>query len=196
MGRPTRAETDAPGRDVHELLEVLVTGQSFDGSEWTLPIQGLDLIEGAVRDGRAFKSSTARMTLAAAGNVRATIQNPAGSGRRVLVYKLTGLATGTAWARMRVNPTTGLPVAARPVNNAYVGHPNTAVAQMKADTDLTVALGGGTDSGLDVGIPSGSRWELKLEPMIIPAGVTLGVNVPFAGAADAVMTAYWIEEAV
>lgn len=201
MPRPTLAQLQqAPSilpavqADVNELLGVLVAGENPDGSAFSLPVDGY--VESAARSGYAFKSSTARMALTAAGNVRATIANPAGSGRRLLLHRMTGLATGIAWARMYVNPTIGLPAGVRPVNNAFIGHPVTPVAEMRADTNLTTALGGGNDSGLDVGIPNGTRWTLELEPMIVPAGVTVGVNVPFAGAADAVMTAYWVEEPI
>lgn len=172
-----------------------VGGFLRDEASGALINKTVPVVETAQRAGRAFSASTSRLTLAAAGNFRATIQNPTGSGKNVFVYKLTGFATAIAWARLRVNPTTGLPATLRTNVNDFVGHPNTGVAVMRADTDLATALGGGSDSGIDIGIPNGTRWMIETLK-VIPPGITLGINAPVAGASDAVITAYWFEENV
>lgn len=154
------------------------------------------MISQATRAGRNFSASTGRLTLTAAGNVRAIIQNPAGSGERVILYQMTGLATGLAWANVYINPTVGVPAtAARSNSNQSIGNPGASAAIMRVDQDALTALSGGTDTQLVIGVPSGARWELSLF-MVIPPGVTMGLNIPFAGAADAVMTAYWIKESI
>ena len=139
--------------------------------------------------------TTGRLELAVAGNVRATITNPVGSGKTIKMHRLAGLASaGPDWATLWINPTTGLPAtAARTALNAIVGGGVPNVGQVKADTSATTPLGGGTDPGIVFGIPAASRFELNLPPLILAAGVTLGINVPFAGAATAVMSVYTTE---
>lgn len=150
-----------------------------------------------VGQGRFNLAGTGRLTLSVAGNVRATFANPAGSGRNLKVVRISSSGTGTAWASVLINPTTGLPVSApRPVLNAVAGGGLSAVGELRVDTDATAALGGGTDTGIVIGMPSGQRTHLDLPPIILTPGVTLGINVPFAGAADSAMAVYWIEDEV
>jgi hypothetical protein len=197
VARQTHAQalgSSTGGRYVDDRLAVLASGQNPDGTVFTLPVT--NLFAELVGQGRFFLSSTGKLALAAAGNVRATLQNPAGSGRNLYVARIGSLASaGPAWATVWLNPTTGLPSsAARPHLNALVSGANTAgVGVMKADTDLTVPLAGGMDTGVVIGIPAGSRISLDLPPIVLVPGQTLGFNLPFTGAADAVMSVYWGE---
>lgn len=165
---------------------------SPSGSGYTSPTSAKKVAEG-----RFFLAGTGRMTLSVAGNLRMELSNPAASGKNISVVRIAGLATATGWASIILNPTTGRPAsAARPVLNAVLGGGLAAVAQIKADTDATVPMAGGTDTGIVLGIPGGSRTQLDLPPLIVAQGVTMGVNVPFAGAADSALSVYWIEDPV
>lgn len=178
-------------RNPADSLAVLVSARNEDGSIYTLPVG--NIFSEAVNMQRFFLAGSGKLTLAAAGNVRGTISNPAGSGRNILVARLAGLGTGTAWARLRVNPTTGLPAtAARPTINAIIGGA-APVGILKVDTDLVTPLGGGTDTGIDIGMPASARVSLDMPPMILSPGVSLGINIPFTGAADAALSVYWAE---
>jgi hypothetical protein len=176
--------------DVRSLLAIPASGRNPDGT-----VFAASFVEQAAREGRAFVASTGRTTLSVAGNFRATLTNPAGSGRNLLVYRWSSMATNVGFARIRVNPTTGLPATVRPSSAQLVGGA-AAVGVLRSDTDATVALAGGTDTGIDIGIPPNGRTVLDFPPMIVPPGNLLGVNVPFTGAADSVLTLYWVEEAV
>lgn len=168
----------------------LATGTNNIGYVGTVPGQQVAL-------GRFFLSSTGRVTLTAAGNFRAVIQNPAGSAKNLSIARLSVFATATGYAGILLNPTVGVPVtAARPMSNAVLGGGLAPAAVLRADTDLTVALSGGTDTGLVVGVPGGSRTTIDLPPLVLSAGQTMGLNVPFAGAADVTMSIYWWESPV
>lgn len=169
---------------------VLAAGTNNIGYVGTVPGQQVAL-------GRFFLSSTGRVSLTAAGNFRATIQNPAGSGKTINLGRLAAFATGTGYAGIRLNPTTGLPTTTpRAISNAVLGGGVAPAAVLRVDTDLTVALSGGTDTGLTFGIPGGTRTSLDLPPLVLSAGQTMGLNVPFAGAADVTMSVYWWETPV
>lgn len=145
--------------------------------------------------GRVMMAGSGMLNLSVAGNIRATFSNPAGSGKTISVVRLVAMATATGFATVRLNPTTGLPgSAARPVLNAIAGGGNAASAQLKVDTDPTTALGGGTDTGEVIGIPANNRVSIDLPPLVLAPGVTLGIGIPFAGAANAAMSIYWVED--
>lgn len=147
-----------------------------------------------ISSGRFYIVGTGRMTLSVAGNVRATIANPTGSDRTIGLAGIVLFGTGTSWATIYKNPTAGLPATApRPVTNALIGPATTpAVAEVRADTDTTIALSGGTDIGIVLGSGAGSRETIAAPFQLFP-GQSIGFNVPYAGAADATLTA-WISE--
>lgn len=145
--------------------------------------------------GRAFLVGSGRLTLSVSGNVRGIIQNPAGSGVNTVLAGLAIFGTSTSWASLYLNPTAGIPVTANRVGmNAAAGggHPRQTI--LRVDTNATTALSGGLDTGIVIGTGAGSRESLDMPfSLILAPGVTLGINVPFAGAADATMTAYLTE---
>lgn len=146
------------------------------------------------RDGLAFMSSSGKLTLLAAGHLRFTISNPAGSTRSLYLYKVSADASaGPAWATPIINPATGLPAASRPIVNKLLGGP-VAVATVAADTHTTDPLGGGTATGVALGVYSGTSTVDFDAPWIISPGNSVGFNVPFAGAADAAFAVHWYEQ--
>jgi hypothetical protein len=148
-----------------------------------------------VATGRFYLAGTGKLDLTVAGNVRAVIENPVGSGRTVHVVRMAGLATGVGWADLFVNPTAGLPATApRPVANAIVGGGQPSVAAVRADTSAVTALSGGTATGVTLGVPSGARFALDLPPLVLAPGTSLGVNDAFAGSASLALSVYWFED--
>lgn len=148
-----------------------------------------------VGQGRVNLAGTGRITLNVAGNLRIVAQNPAESAKTISIVRIAGLTTGTGWASIVLNPTTGVPsTAARPILNAVAGGGIPSLLTLRADTSTTVPLGGGIDTGLVLGMPGNERVSLDLPPIILTPGVTLGINIPFTGAADAAMSIYWIED--
>lgn len=148
----------------------------------------------ALGDQRFFLAGSGRLTLAVAGNVRALIRNPAGSGRTVYIARVVIFGTGTSWSSLYVNPTAGLPTTTRTRVNAVFGSSVTAVAEVLIDTNTTTALSGGSDTGITVGSPANIRTVVDLPPFVLSPGVALGINGPFTGAADVAMSIYWWEE--
>jgi hypothetical protein len=148
-----------------------------------------------VAGGRFYVAGTGKRELAVSGHVRAVIENPTGSGRTVNVVRLAGLATGTGWADMFLNPTTGVPIStARPVTNAIMGGGQAPVAVVRADTHALTALSGGTATGATLGVPSGAPFPLDLPPLVLAPGVTLGLTVAFAVSASLALSIYWYED--
>lgn len=157
----------------------------------TMPIR--DDPDNAVRAGRLFLGGSGLQTLTAAGNIRLAFTNPTGSGKTAYVYKLSGGGSALIYAHLYVNPTAGVPTAARPANNLYFGYPVTAVCALYADQNLTTALSGGADSGIDILFGANADTTFREYPIIIPAGVTLGVNIPFTGSGSGAFNLYWEE---
>lgn len=174
-------------------LAPLLTGRNPDGSIFTIPVTNTPAELASI--GRGFIVGSGRLTLSVAGNVRAILRNPAASGRNVIVAGLSVFGTGVSWASIYLNPTAGVPATANRVGlNAIAGGGDTRVGELRVDTDTTVALGGGLDTGIVLGSGGGDRTSLELPfPIVIAQGVTLGINVPFAGAADATLSAYLVE---
>lgn len=151
-------------------------------------------------DGGAYLASTGKMNLAVAGNLRITFNNPSTSGKNVVIQQLVGAnsASAMAWAEVRLGPTTGLPATALivPKNAIWLAanDNNLSVVEMRADTDTTTPIGGGTKV-LDLAVPPGRREVYSLTIVLTP-GVMVGVNVVFAGAADSVLNAYYYEDPI
>ncbi len=197
MARLSVADLRKRFRREGTLLAPLITGVNPDGTPFTLPIEGnvtanKPQLQTAAEQGKVYFAGSGRITLSVAGNIRATLTNPATATTNIHVVKMAGFTTAITWAKLLLNPTTGLPAsAARPVNNNILGQPGD-ISVLKVDTDATVALGGGTDMGADVGLPNAARWELEFNvPEVLAPGVTLGIAVPFTGSADATMSFFW-----
>lgn len=144
--------------------------------------------------GNAFFASSGNQTLAVAGNLRATFSNPSGNSRSCYIFKIQAWASSSVMAHLYVNPTTGLPATTKTVNKINLGSSASTTVTVSADTSTTTALAGGTDSGLDIPVTTGSVQPMELDPFVIPPGITVGFNIPFTGAGNGVLTIYWYEE--
>lgn len=148
-----------------------------------------------VAQGKFFLASSGKLVLSLAGNVRALFRNPANSGKMMSIVRMAGFTTGTGYAGILLNPTTGLPTSTpRPALNAVAGGGIPRLGVLTVDTDTTVPLGGGVDTGLVIGMPGGARTSIDLPPLVLAPGVSMGINIPFAGAADATLSLYWVED--
>lgn len=154
------------------------------------PITGT--VETKVAAGDVFLSGTGEMTLSVAGNVRMLLSNPAGATKQLYLYKLDVFASAIGYAELFVNPTV-VPTVARRVNNVNFGSGVTAFGVIYADTNTTTALSGGIDSGISVGAAPNILTVYNLPPIVIPPGVSLGLQLPFTGAATATVNAFWWE---
>jgi hypothetical protein len=147
-----------------------------------------DLWSAAAGMGRAYITSTGKVALSIAGNLRILISNPS-ADTIVTITGLAGLATAVAWATVYRNPTTGLPVtAARPSLRLNPLKGQAPIATVKVDADATVAMSGGENTGELIGLPGGTRYQVPILGAVIPPGETL------AGAADVSTSIYLVEE--
>lgn len=152
-------------------------------------------VTAAVVKGKQLTSGTGPLVLSLAGNIRATISNPVGSGVNVSVFRLVWFANAMGEASLFLNPTAGLPATAvRPRLNAIAGTAG-GVGEVKADTSTTTSLSGGTDTGVIIGLGANNREVVDLPPIILTPGVTLGINVPISATSSrSLLSVLWFEE--
>lgn len=152
-------------------------------------------VTAAVLKQKQFTSGTGPLVLTAAGNIRATISNPTGSGVNVSIFRLVWFADAKGEASLFVNPTVGLPATAvRPRLNAIAGAAG-GVGEVKADTNATTALSGGVDTGVLIGLGANVREAIDLPPIVLTPGVTMGINVPISATTSrSMLTVLWFEE--
>lgn len=177
MARPTSV-------DDWDLARLLARARNPDGTVYTLPVTTAPAELAGM--GRAFLVGSGRMSLSVAGNVRGLVENPVGAGVTSIVVGISVFGTGVAWSTVFLNPTTGVPTTPnRPHLNGIIGGGYPRQTIMRVDTSATEALSG-TETGIVIGSGSGNRAEPDLAfPLVMQPGVSLGINVPFAGAADA-----------
>jgi hypothetical protein len=123
------------------------------------------------------------------------LRNPSASGRNLYLVRLALLSTALAWGDVRVNPTTGLPTAARTSHNAILGAA-AAGGELLADVNAITAIGGGTLLSTTIAVPVSQRVQLDLPPFVLAPGFSVGLNFNVLGAADASISGYWYEENV
>ena len=194
MAKLTFTEAKEKGyRNLAELMAILVSGKNPDGTDFSLPTAGSTApreAEIAYASGKMYSVGTGRQTLAAAGNVRAILQNPGGSGTLVKVVMISYWSSITAfWDTFR-DPTAGVPVtAARPrLTLDQRADAAAKVGILRSDSSATTALGGGTDLGMTIPNGAGRENEVKLDvPLVISPGQSFGFNGNFTGATDAVV---------
>lgn len=168
--------------------------QEVAPGEYAEEVYVRDMWSAAAGLGRAYITSTGKVALSVAGNLRVLISNPS-TDTVVTLAGLAGLATAAAWATIYRNPTTGLPAtAARPSLRVNPMRGQAPITIVRVDTDATVAMSGGENTGELIGLPGGTRYHVPVLGAVIPPGETLGVNVPFAGAADVSCSLYIVEE--
>lgn len=171
--------------------------QEIKTGEYAAEVYTVNAVTAAVAQQRFFLAGTGTLILALAGNARATIGNPAASGRNVYVASVVLFSNAAGEASLFVNPTAGLPATgARTHLNAIVGGAQ-GVAVFKADTSTTTALSGGIDTGLIMPFPVSTRVSVDMPPLVLTPGVTLGINIPIGAASSrSVLAVYWFEEDV
>lgn len=150
--------------------------------------------------GRAFVATTAEVSASLGQSIRATIQNPAGSGKTVLLLQISATSADTGGlvvGDVFLNPTTNLPTTAYTPFNNLAGAGPAAATVFKADAGSSMS--GGTTTDLHIGLIGAGRkaFEFDSMPIVIPAGVTLGLNIPLGAlsATDGLFAAYFIEVA-
>lgn len=146
----------------------------------------------AVQQQDGYVGFTGRIQLAAAGYLRITAQNPAGSNKVINVIEVRGNSSLNQLIPVGVfhNPTSGLPTGNTIQLYNMVIQPDllsnaNAVGIGKFDTSLTTSMGGGTrmtELGFQGG---GDSLNFRGINMRVLPGCTLGFNVFFAGAAEA-----------
>lgn len=151
-------------------------------------------LEDRVKNGTAYIASTNKINLAAAGNVRITFENPAGSGKTVYIYSFISATDIAAlvFAELRQTPNSGLPSASGNIINQDRGSAATSIAVVKGDSDVLTPLGGGTKL-TDLEVPSG-RSVFNEQLLVIPQGGLLGIQVPFGVAANSLFRVLYWEE--
>lgn len=148
-----------------------------------------------VQQGNAYFGLSGKLSLALAGNLRATFANPAGSGKRVFVPGIVVTHNALmAWGTLYTNPVTNLPTTDRAMTNMRLGYNNPPASLFKVDTHLTQALSGGTTIG-QVGIPTG-RNIFEEHILLLEPGMSVGLNCPFLGIFDAEIIVYFWEEVI
>lgn len=175
----------------------LTDGGSNLGGSLASPFVVTNQVSALASSGSVFLAGTGNLALTVAGNARLAFANPSGSGKTAFVFALSIMATASGFGELYVNPTAGVPTATRPANNVYIGNPAAAVCVVTADTNATTALSGGTDSGVAIGIAANTHETFlsDLPPLVVPAGITLGINVPFsATTSNTSVNVYWFEQ--
>ncbi len=159
--------------------------------------QPQDPLIAAIRSGNAFFSSTGRVE-GVAGNLRLTLVNPANSKKRIFIHRIVMFAVAISWAKIRINPTSGLPAATstKKVQNKVLASNINSVATLRADVDPLIGIGGGVDTGIAIPIPANIREPVDFHSLIIDPGNTFGLNVSPNTTADSLVTLYWWEETI
>lgn len=151
-----------------------------------------ETIQQAIGNGTGYIVATDQQTLATAGNLRITMKNNHASKKALVYCLVTVNSNGLTYGDMRLNPTTGLPSTAKTVGCAILGDTSSpSSVEVKVDTSLATPLGGGTHL-FDVPVPQG-REVHDSGVFILNPGVMVGINVPFAGAGNGEMIAYFVE---
>lgn len=180
---------------VRDLLAgTLKVSKNANPNDFTNPIHTANQtrLEWAALNARSFFAGGS-VTSGSLGSssLRASVYNPAGSGRNVRVHTALMSCTSALTLRMMVNPTAGLPTAApRPNNNTYIGHPNTSLVEVRIDTGAEPT--GGTSSGTDLALPEAGEKDMIRDAFItVPPGVTVVVYGTVPASATATLFATW-----
>lgn len=142
--------------------------------------------------GTTFAGGSGVLTLTAILGANVSLSNPAGSGKKLYLYRLVANSSQPLNLTPVINPTTNLPTVAKVVANNFIGHPMVATGMLKAE--VMAPLVGGVASSLILHLPAGSREVVDLPPFVIPPGVTLAVAVPAKNGATVNLDAFWWEE--
>lgn len=185
--------------DFVSTLGVAVIIRSGAGTAITFVGNGIATTEEqAARQGAAFSLSNAAPMLGTITYLRTIINNPAGSGKNLLINKITfGSGGANSMRTMRINnPTTVIATAITP-SNAMLSGGLTTIATAFGDTSLTSLAPTPAASAFGVVPTTGLTREVNLPPVIVPPGSSIGYQVynpNTLAAADAAFTMNWTEE--
>lgn len=153
---------------------VIIQGVEMDGdaTDSFLPQQSWE--EWNSIDGAVYMASSQQIEAGSGETIRFLLENNS-TDKTIRVFRLvTTLDSGPLWARMFINPDTNLPTTERAISNANIASSSTSDARLLADSGS--AMSGGTDTGIEFGLPTGERAK---DVMIsIPPQTSVGVNIP------------------
>lgn len=152
-----------------------------------------NMLEYSAKSGFSFWSSTGLVSiLALGGNFQATVKNPVGHTRNVFLHKaIVYSSVASVYARFYYNPTTNIPTTAKAVHNQRLNSGITTPVEVKSDL-LGNAPTGGTDTSILLGLQSLNHISYDLTIVLVP-GQMIGINMPFTGIAQALMSFVWVE---
>lgn len=151
-----------------------------------------EIIQQNIGNGTGYIVASDRQDLATAGHLRVTMKNNHAT-KKVIVYAfVTVNSNSLTYGDVRINPTTGLPSGSKTPGCLILGDTTIpSSVTVNVDTSLVTPIGGGTHL-FDAPIPQG-RCEHDSSVFILNPGVMIGINVPFAGAGNGEMIAYFVE---
>lgn len=151
--------------------------------------------------GQVYLGTTDVLNAGLGESIRATIENPAGSGVNILLVRLVATSEGAGQvvtSDTYINPDTNVPTTSFTPFNTLVGGP-AANGVFKADTGAG-NMSGGTLTDLHIALGgSRERTEISLDaPVIVTPGVTLGIDIPLGATqtTNGAFAAYWIEDPI
>lgn len=156
----------------------------------------LSATDTAIRAGKAFIGSTGPVGLTALlGNFRILFSNPGDSGKTAYVYLVVADNSSAAFlfATVFYNPST-VPTTGSPAINNQLAGGAAAACTIKFDSSATAVSGGTTYA--TIGVPGGSGGARSVydgTTTILPAGASIGINLPFGAVASGNLIAYWYE---
>lgn len=191
-GAAIASKQAAPGTAGTPSTDVLTVQGSLSG----IATPTLTVLEVAARNGQGYIGSTGPTAMSATLiNFRMLFSNPVGSGKTAYVTVLISESSTASmvFATVSANPTTVPSTFGGAINNLSAGG---AVAKctIKADASATAISGGTVLTTLGIpGGASGSRTVFREATFIIPAGVSMAVNIPFGVVTTSNCVIYWIE---
>lgn len=151
-------------------------------------------LEQRLRNGQTYIASTPKVSVAIAGNLKASFQNPAGSNKNIFIYGLLAAndSGNFGYADVALNATTQLPASAGTITNQNFGSSNTSVALVKYGTGAS-AVSGGT-ALFTLPTPPTTDTLFSQELLMLPPGNILTVNIAFPILTNAMFRLYFWEE--
>lgn len=147
-----------------------------------------------VDQARSFMAGSGLLTTGIGSSIRATLENPGGSGKNLYVYSFTAFSSAVSTLQLRIQPTTNLPAGVRTPTNKIIGGPAPS-ALMKAD--LGAAMTGGTVASTELRLPAGVRVEVDFDqPIRMAPGVMLGIGWSVGVGGDMNVNVSWWEDPV
>lgn len=132
-------------------------------------------VQKAYNEGRLRLGSTTQLSPSTGEALRATLENPSGSGLTFHIVAIVTTSTaGPVFAGLYENPTNGLPTTTRDIHDANRAVDSQTVGVLNADTGGT-ELSGGTDMNIEFGLEAGVT-EKRNVLYTIPEGDTIGLN--------------------